>query len=154
MTVCSRPSEQWDMRRRPLIHEKLTRSVIGAFYEVYNTLGFGFSEHLYMVALEYELRERGHEVRREIPVNVYYKGLRLGRQRIDMVVDATLVVEGKAGFDLRLGVRDQLYSYLHATEMEVGLLLHFGPKPKFYRVVSMNTVSYPANPAYPSDPEI
>src|SRR5688572_14637130 len=97
--------------------------------------------------------QRGHDVRREVAVNVYYKRLRLGRQRIDMIVDGTLIVEGRAGFDLRLGVREQLYSYLHATEMEVGLLLHFGPKPKFNRVVSMNTFSYPADHGHPSDPE-
>ena len=48
------------MTRPELIHEKLTYSEIGAFFEVYNTLGFGFREHLYMKALERELRWRGH----------------------------------------------------------------------------------------------
>ncbi len=37
-------------------------SVIGAFLEVYNTLGFGFLEHVYIMAMERELRNRGHEV--------------------------------------------------------------------------------------------
>src|SRR5215207_2986679 len=47
------------MERRALIHEDLTGSVIGAFYDVYNTLGFGFLEHVYAMALEREFRSRG-----------------------------------------------------------------------------------------------
>jgi GxxExxY protein len=89
------------MLRRKLIHEALTRSVIGAFYEVYNQLGFGFLEHIYMKALERELRARGHKVAREVWVTVYYKGEELGRQRVDMVVDEKLVVEGKSTYELR-----------------------------------------------------
>ena len=54
------------MKRRPLVHEQLTRSVIGAFYEVYNTLGFGFTEHIYLLALEGELPARGHWIEREV----------------------------------------------------------------------------------------
>ena len=115
------------MKRHTLIQEELTRSVIGAFYEVYNTLGFGFKEHIYSLALERELRSRGHRVGREVSVIVFYKGDELGRQRIDLIVDETLVVEIKSTFDLRHGARDQVYNYLHATRLEVGLLLHFGP---------------------------
>ncbi len=133
-----RPCTTLNLQRRPLIHERLTRSVIGAFYEVYNQLGFGFLEHIYMMALERELRARGHQVGREVWVTVYYKGEELGRQRIDMLVDGKLVVEGKATFELRRGARRQLYNYLHATDLQVGLLLHFGPEPRFYRVVSIN----------------
>ena len=101
--------------RRTLIHEELTQSLIGAFYEVYNTLGFGFKEHIYSLGLERDLRSRGHRVGREVSVIVFYKGEELGRQRIDLIVDETLVVEIKSTFDLRHGVRDQLYNYLHAT---------------------------------------
>jgi GxxExxY protein len=54
----------------------ISESVIGAFYEVYNTLGFGFLEHIYIMALERELRNRGHQVRREVGVCVMYKGRR------------------------------------------------------------------------------
>jgi GxxExxY protein len=128
------------MKRRTLIQEELTRSVIGAFYEVFNTLGFGFLEHVYAAALERELRARGHRVGREVSVIIYFKGDELCRQRIDMIVDEVLVVEIKSTFSLRHGARDQLYNYLRATDLEVGLLLHFGPEPKFYRVISTNAI--------------
>lgn len=125
-------------QRKRLIHERITRSIIGAFYEVYNTLGFGFREYLYSLALELELRARGHNVAREVWVIVVYKGVSLGRQRIDMVVDGKVIVENKAEHRLRFGTRSQLYNYLHATDLKVGLLLHYGPEPKFYRMVSTN----------------
>jgi hypothetical protein len=126
------------MRPEVLIQEKLTRSVIRAFYDVYNTLGFGFLEHVYVLALERELRTRGHEVQRELGVPVLYKGEPLAFQRLDMVVDHVLVVETKSTMDLHPAARRQVYNYLRATNLEVALLLHFGPEAKFYRAINMS----------------
>lgn len=128
------------MPKRPLIYEELTRSVIGAFYEVYNTLGFGFLEHIYMMALERELRARGHEVAREVWVTVFYKGEPLRKQRIDMIVDGKLAIAGKSTYPFRENATLQLQNYLHATHLRVGLFLHFGPKPKFDRLISTRSV--------------
>ena len=138
------------MARGELLHERLTHSVIGAFFEVYNTLGFGFLEHLYVMALERELLTLGHRVGREVSIPVYYKGEELGRQRLDIVVDETLVVETKATADLHKAATRQLYNYLHATKLEVGILLHLGPQPKFYRVICRNS-SAPSTRVLPPD---
>jgi GxxExxY protein len=135
-----------------LIEEALTRSAIGAFYEVYNTLGFGFLEHLYVTALERELVARGHRVSREVTVRVTYKGETLGVQRLDMIVDAKLVIETKSGLQLHKAAARQLYNYLRATNLEVGLLLHFGPKPHFYRMISQPTRRHPRDRSNPPDP--
>ena|SRR5688500_14694638 len=132
MRVCSR------MHREPLIEGLLTQSVIGAFYEVYNTLGFGFLEHIYVLAMERELRNRGHRVAREVGVRVTYKGEYLGTQRIDMIVDDKLIVEIKSTYQLHGFSIRQIYSYLRGTNLEVGLILHFGPEPKFYRQILTN----------------
>lgn len=121
--------------RVDLIEKQLTHSVIGAFFEVYNTLGYGFLEHLYVRAMERELRTRGHRVAREVGVRVMYKEGLLGIQRLDLVVDEKLVVEAKASSDLHKAATRQLYNYLRATNLRVGLLLHFGPEPLFYRIV-------------------
>ena len=116
-----------------LIEEKLTGSAIGAFFEVYNILGFGFLESVYLTALELELAERGHEVVRESSVGVIYKSRRISAQRLDMVVDGRLIVEVKSTEHLPPPAIRQLDSYLQGTGLEVGLLLHFGPQAKFYR---------------------
>ena len=135
------------MRQPVLFQEAITRSAIGAFFEVYNSLGFGFLEHLYVMALERELLARGHTVAREVGILVRYKGEELGTQRLDMVIDDTLVIETKSTFDLHKAAKRQLYSYLRATSLEIGLLLHFGPEPHFHRVVCRNTNADPTDQA-------
>lgn len=114
--------------------DPLTYSAIGAFFEVYNTLGYGLFEHLYAAALEHELTVRGHRITREVPVIVLYKGIKLGVQRLDLLVDDRLVLEVKATHVLHPSATRQLYNYLRATRLRVGLLLHFGPEPHFFRV--------------------
>jgi GxxExxY protein len=105
---------------------------------VYNALGFGFLEHVYTMALERELRVRGHRVAREVCVRVTYKGEDLTQQRIDMVVDEKPVVEAKSTYELHKAAPRQVFNYLRATNLEVGLLLHFGPRPSFFRLISSN----------------
>ncbi len=122
------------MAQGELTQERLCYSVIGAFFEVYNALGFGFLEHLYVTALERELLAQGHRVGREVSIPVFYKGEELGRQRLDMIIDEMLVVETKATHDLSRIATRQVYNYLRATNLELGLLLHFGPEPRFHRV--------------------
>ena len=139
------------MLRRALHEEALSHAVIGAFFEVHNTLGFGFLEHLYAAALERELLARGHHVARELGVRVCYKGQELGSQRLDMVVDERLVVEIKATHELHRSATRQLYNYLRATSLAVGLLLHFGPSARFYRLFCAERPIAPPNPSNPQN---
>src|SRR5215213_3062381 len=88
-----------------------TGSLIGAFYEVYNELGFGYPEQFYAAALEYELVLRGHRVVREFSVQVSYKGKALGTLRLDVVVDDQVVVENKSSETLHPSAARQLFSY-------------------------------------------
>ncbi len=142
------------MARKALIEERLTYSVIGAFYEVYNTLGYGLREHFYMKALERELRARGHRVVREFRAFVMYKGEVLGFERLDMVVDEKLVVEGKAGRKLPEDSFEQTYGYLKSTNLEVALLLHFGPEARFYRVIYQLADKHLVKSVHPPNPSI
>ena len=121
-----------------LFEKRLTHSVIGALVEVYNNLGFGFLEHIYVMALERELLERNHRVAREVAVRVLYKGHELGEQRLDMIVDDKLVVETKSTFELHKSANRQVYNYLRSTHLEIGLLLHFGPEARFQRMIYRN----------------
>jgi GxxExxY protein len=69
---------------------------------------------------------------------VYYHGEPLARQTLDMIIDERVVVEAKATERLHPSSTDQLFSYLCGTNLEVGLLLHFGRQAKFHRVVYEN----------------
>lgn len=140
-----------------LLEERLTHSVIGAFFDVYNTLGFGFLEHIYVMALERELLARNHRVAREVAVQVSYKGQWLGQQRLDMIVDEKLVVETKSTHELNKSANRQVYNYLRSTNLEIGLLLHFGPQPRVQRVICRNQKRNPSNPLnslYPNEPSV
>ena len=124
-----------------MIEKALTDSIIGSFYEVYRHLDFGFLETVYVRAMEKELLSRGHKVEREITIGVMYKGEHVSNQRLDMIVNDRVIVEVKSTLDLHPIARRQLRSYLKATKIEVGLLLHFGAEPHFYRQVATNKPS-------------
>ena len=124
------------MPRTHLLEERLTHSIIGAFLEVYSYFGYGVLEAAYVGALERELRRRGIRVHREHWVPVTYKGDEICLQRLDMVVEGRVVIEAKATQVLAPIATRQLLSYLRASKLQVGLLLHFGPEPQFYRVVN------------------
>ena len=68
-------------------------------------------------------------------VPVYYKGRLIARQRLDMIIDDRVIVECKAAERLPASAGAQLIGYLRATQAQVGVLLHFGRHPKFYRFV-------------------
>jgi GxxExxY protein len=122
--------------RGELLEAERVHSIVAAFFTVFNYYGGGgMCEAAYTGALDYELTLRGHTVDREVSVPVYYKGQLVARQRLDMVVDGRVVVECKARERLPPTAGPQLIGYLRATIFEVGVLLHFGPHPKFYRFV-------------------
>ena len=88
------------MGRLGLYEEALTESAIGAFFDVYNTFGFGFLENVYVNALQYELVERGHKVARRSVYALVTRAREIARQRLDLVVDNKLVIEIKSAYDL------------------------------------------------------
>ena len=124
--------------RKKLLYADVTQAIIEAFFVVYNKLGFGFLENVYVGALVFELRRRGHSVAREVLVPVFYDGVIVARYRMDLVVDDCVVVEVKSTEFLNPNDQRQLLNYLRATPLEVGLLLHAGPRPKVHRVASPN----------------
>lgn len=119
-----------------LLEKESTNAIIGAFYEVYNSLGFGFLENVYSLALERELVARGRSVGREVSIPILYKGDFLTNHRADIVVDEKVIVEIKSTEVLPPFTRRQVTNYLRATRLEVALILHFGPEAKFQRIVS------------------
>jgi len=108
------------------------------FYEVYNELGHGFIESVYEKALEIALVGNGLRVRRQIDIEVWFRGKKVGDFTADMLIQECVLVELKACRTLDVAHEAQLLNYLRATEIEVGLLLNFGLKPQFKRRVFDN----------------
>lgn len=114
-------------------HGELTRKIIGIFYEVYNELGHGFLESVYANALALALRQAGIEAVQQAPITVSFRGQIVGDFRADLLVEHAVIIELKAVKALDSTQEAQLLNYLRATEIEVGPLINFGPKPEFKR---------------------
>ncbi len=119
-------------------HEELTEKIIQAFYKVYNTLGFGFLERVYLNAMFIELTTMGLKVDKEKKILVYYFGQVVGDYNADLIVEDIIAVELKAIEVLVQENEQQLINYLKATNIEVGLLLNFGRKPQIKRKIFDN----------------
>ena len=118
--------------------DPLSRQVIGAFYEVYRELGIGFLEVVYCRALLITLADKGLVVEGEALIPVFFKGQPVGDYRADLLVERRLIIEVKAVETLASVHRAQLLNYLRATTIEVGLLVNFGAKLSFERLLFTN----------------
>jgi GxxExxY protein len=119
-------------------HSDVTEKVIGAFFKVYNTLEYGFSEKVYENSLAIELRKSGLQVEQQKNITVYYEDNTVGEYYADILVNGTVILELKAVRHLLDEHEAQLLNYLKATTVEVGLRLNFGPKAEFLRKVYDN----------------
>ena len=117
---------------------ELTGIIISCFYKVYNDMGYGFLEKVYERAMLIELRDRGIVCTRQHPISVYYDDRLVGEYFADILVEGKVIVELKAATTLIEEHECQLINYLKATDIEIGLLLNFGPKPQFKRKIFSN----------------
>jgi GxxExxY protein len=124
--------------RPALKHSALTDKVIGVFYSVYNELGPGFLESVYQRSMAIALAEIGLAAEIEAPVPVWFRGQQVGDFKADMVVERLVLLELKTAKAIDPSHEGQILHYLRATELEVGLLLNFGPQPQFKRFILEN----------------
>ena len=106
----------------------LTEKIIGAAIEVHRTLGPGLLESIYEEALCYEFELRDIRCRRQVEIDVVYKGRVIKGQRIDILVEEAVLVEIKSLSKLPEVSTAQILSYLKATGLKRGLLFNFGTK--------------------------
>ena len=116
----------------------LTQKIIGVFFEVYNELGPGFLESVYHKSLALALNAVGLSVCSRIDIPVWFRGHQVGQFEGDILVEKCVLPELKAVRALDSSHQAQLLNYLRATEIEIGLLLNFGTKPEFKRLVFDN----------------
>ena len=118
---------------KELIHGEITGQIIGAAFEVYNLLGYGFLEKVYENALIRELQLRGLHATDQYPIKVIYKDAEVGDYCADILVEDKVIVELKTGEAFNPIHEAQLLNYLKATGIKVGLLINFGPKKCEYK---------------------
>ena len=110
-----------------IVYKEEAYKIVGAAFNVYNTLGAGFLEAVYQEALEIELQRRDIPYEREKELKIAYDGVELKQTyKADFVCYDKIIVELKAVSALDDVHRAQVYNYLHATGFKLGLLLNFG----------------------------
>ncbi len=108
--------------------KELTKQIISAAIEVHSSLGPGLLEKLYEEALAYEFELRNIKYERQKEIILTYKNKKIGTHRLDLLVENRVVVELKAVNELHPVFGAQIISYLHATNLHVGLILNFNTK--------------------------
>jgi GxxExxY protein len=106
--------------RLPETTERIAETTIGCAIEVHRRLGPGFLEGIYQDAMVIELETAGLVVEREVPVVLEYRGHPLRQHRLDLVVEACVIVELKAVERLERIHQAQLISYLRASRLRLG----------------------------------
>jgi GxxExxY protein len=120
------------------LHKELSQQIIACFYTVYNKMGYGFAEKVYENALKIELKKQGFTVEQQSKIDVFYEGEMVGDYRADLIVNRKIILELKAHDGIIPDFEVQLINYLKATEVEVGYIINFGPKPQFLRRIFTN----------------
>ena len=114
-------------------HKDITEAIIGAAFEVYNNLGYGYLHRVHQNSLQVELNQRGRRIELEKRINVHYKHVSVGYYDADLIVDAAVIVEVKIAPQYDKRDEAQLLNLLKASGLKVGVLLNFGRYKVEYR---------------------
>ena len=123
-----------------MLHEDLTKKIIGCAIEVHKRLGNGFQEVIYQRALEIEMNTARIDFQRELEMPIFYRDLEIGSRRVDFFVEGKIMVELKAIIKLEDVHLGQTMNYLEAYKMEIGLLINFGAKSLAFKRVHNNKI--------------
>jgi GxxExxY protein len=120
-----------------VVYPELSYKIMQIVFEVHNKLGPGFTEDVYEEATVYELEAQQIPIRRQQTIQVIYKDRVVGTYRLDLIIDDKIILELKAVTALNDLFKQQLLSYLKATDLHLGILVNFGSKRVEYtRIVN------------------
>ncbi len=128
--------------RKDLIYPELCYQIIGKLFVVWGKLGFGHKEKIYQNAIEQELKDSEINYERELPVRIKYNDNLIGMYYFDFLVENKIVLETKVRNYFAKKDIEQLYSYLKAKNLKLGIIAHFtNSGVKFKRIVNINNNS-------------
>jgi len=108
------------------LYEDLTYKLRGIFFEVYNQLGPGLSEKIYQRAVIQELKDKNISYKTEKTININYKNIKIGENRLDLLIDDKIIIEIKAVDVMHPLFVKQTIAYLKASGCKLALLVNFG----------------------------
>ena len=128
-----------DLKRKDLIYPDLCYKIIGVLFIIWTEIGFGHKELFYQKAIESELDKKGLKFIKQCPAKINYNGKTIGIYYFDFLIEDKVVLEIKVRNYFSKKNISQLYSYLKAKNLKLGLIAHFTQSGvKFKRVVNIN----------------
>jgi GxxExxY protein len=122
--------------KNKFLHKEITQEIVGAAFEVYKHLGYGYLEKVYQRAMQVELLQRGIQTELEYAIAVSYKGAIVGDYAADLFVLGKVMVELKVAPEYQSSDEAQLINELVSTDTKVGMLINFGRRSvEFKRLV-------------------
>ena len=113
----------WSMERE----NRIAKDLVDAAYKVHKDTGPGLLESVYEVILAHELRRRGYNVSRQVPIGIRYEDMEIADAfRADLVVDDLIIVELKSVEDIQPVHKKQVLTYLRLTNKRLGFVINFG----------------------------
>ncbi|HJT80198.1 MAG TPA: GxxExxY protein [Chthoniobacterales bacterium] len=114
-------------------HKDITEAIIGAAFEAYNDLGYGYLHRVYQNSLQVELNRRGRRHQLEKRINVNYKDVPVGYYDVDIIVDEAVIVEVKIAAQYDKRDEAPLLNLLRPSGLKLGVLVNFGRHKVAYR---------------------
>ena len=126
------------IKRKDLIYSELCYRIMGVLFEVWAKLGFGHKEDFYQRAISSEFKEKNLKAKTQLPAKISYKGKIIGIYYFDFLIEDKVVLEIKVRNYFSKKDIEQLYSYLKAKNLKLGLIAHFTRSGvKFKRIVNL-----------------
>jgi len=121
-----------------LIYSDLSYKILGTLFEAWNDIGFGHKESFYQKAVAINLENASLKFEEQLPVNIKYKGKKIGIYYFDYLIEDKIVLELKVRNYFSKKDIKQLYSYLKARDLKLGIIAHFTRAGvKFKRIVNI-----------------
>ena len=116
-----------------LIYPELSYKIVGVLFEVYNGIGGGFQEKYYQWAIAKEFKCKKVKFIEQLPINICYKDVSLGKYFLDFLVEDKIIVEIKNASKFYPKDIKQVLGYLKAKNLELGILACFGRNGLIYK---------------------
>lgn len=127
-----------ELIKKDILHPELSYKIIGILYEVYNELGYGFQEKYYEKAAAKEFEQKGLEYKEQLHVPLEFKNQKIGDYFLDFLIDDKIILELKKGDNFSKKNIDQVYAYLRAKDLKLGIIAQFTSRGlKFKRIVNI-----------------
>ena len=121
------------IHREDLVYPELSYQIVGVLFEVYNQLGYGYSEKTYQKALSLALKGAGLKYKEQVYFPLMFMGEKIRKNFFDFLIEDKIVLEIKKGSHFAKAHIDQIYEYLVTSNLKLGILAYFAPRNLHYK---------------------